>query len=153
MGILKCKSKIQEGKASSPIPMLTEYKATYTGFEMAVVDLISIHREEKGLKGKLQRNDTLSSIALQHSQNMAFKHEISHKDFPKRVVLAQQLASIDWLGEIIAGRYGTAKGVVNAWIRSEKHHEIMLSDKAKRIGISAEMSTNARLYITVLFSD
>ena len=69
--------------------------------------------------------------------------------------------------EIVAGAYGTAKGVLGkepiidengiiieegtGWIGSEKHRKAIEWKEAKEYGISVEKGTHNRLYYTVIF--
>ena len=97
---------------------------------------------------------------------MAFVKKASHDDFPRRSLQCMNFANAKSMKEIVAGGYGTAKGVVGkepiidgiiqlkegtGWLGSDGHRKAIEWKEAKEYGISIEKGTNNQLYYTVIF--
>lgn len=119
-------------------------------FEGEVISLIKAHRKSKGLKS-LRNNLLLNKIATIHSKHMASNKKASHSKFPERDYKCRVYANAKKVKEIVAGGYGTAKGVVNGWLKSEAHRKAIEWPEAKEYGISIEQDANNRNYYTVIF--
>ena len=127
-----------------------------------------IHNRRKANALRLVRNNTLlNRIATIHSKHMAKAKKASHDNFPERDRNCRIYAHSKSMKEIVAGGYGTAKGVLGkepivgatgiileegtGWIGSEKHKKVIEWKEAKEYGISIEKGTNNQLYYTVIF--
>ena len=99
----------------------------------------------------LIQDRTLNRIATSHSKFMAKNEEASHKNFPRRSMWCRRYADAKQSKEIVAGGYGTPKGVFNGWYNSEGHNKVMRWAEATHYGVSVEKGLNNHLYYTVIF--
>ena len=134
------------------IPQLPEFieGESIDDFEENVIGLIQIQRESKGLK-LVKENSMLNRIATIHSKHMASEKKASHHNFPWRDNQCRVYANAKKVKEIVAGGYGTAIGVVKAWLNSEEHRKAIEWKEAKEYGISIEKGSDNRFYYTVIF--
>lgn len=146
--MFKCCKK-PKGKESFNIPKIETTKDNFSDFELDVLELVNYHRRKKGLQ-MLLFNFPLASIALSHSKYMVSVGRASHDNFPIRNAQVIKQLNTTWLGECVAYGFGTAKGVVNNWIKSEGHRKILESEKAKRFTISIIKDHKNRNYFTLL---
>jgi uncharacterized protein YkwD len=122
-------------------PLLGAYDA---GFEQAVVEMVNQERANEGLP-PLKLMDDLVSAARYHAQDMAedryFDHH-THDRIDEELVLACNWSDrvrayyTGWagLGENIACGYTSPENAMNAWMRSEGHHDNLLGNY-REIGI------------------
>jgi len=109
-------------------------------------------RTSKGLS-RLSSNDILSSIAQQHSENMASgKVKFGHDGFSKRYANAQKQLAVKYVAENVAYGVSTGEDAVKLWINSEGHRKNMLGSYAK-IGIGIAKDKQGRFFYTQVFSD
>jgi uncharacterized protein YkwD len=52
--------------------------------------------------------------------------------------------------EVIAGNYGTAKGVVNGWMKSESHHNAIMSMRYDACAIHSKWDVSEKRFIDVM---
>ena len=153
-------------KPKEEIPQLPDFieGESIDDFEAHVIDLIQEHRTSIKLS-VLGNNKMLNRIATIHSKHMASENKASHKDFPERDYKCRIYANAKKVKEIVAGGYGTAKGVIGkepyidengeliekGWLGSELHRKAIEWKKAKEYGISIEKGSDNRFYYTVIF--
>jgi uncharacterized protein YkwD len=134
-----------------PEKMYPMDKSTYEKQEIEIIGLINEHRKSKALS-LLKVSDTISSVALSHSKYMAATGQVNHSGFNSRSSYLRWFNKYHYVGETIAYNYATARGVVNSWLESQKHKEIMERKEITRIGIAIEMDRSGRSYYTLIVS-
>ncbi len=102
-----------------------------------VLSLTNAVRQNAGL-APLQLNETLSTVAQSHSQNMAINDFFDHVD-PSGDRSPQRVAAANYgyraTAENIGAGYRTAEGVVNAWLKSPSHSANIFNPALTEIGI------------------
>lgn len=95
-------------------------------------------------------DDTHYTLALQRNNDNINSDEITHKDFP--IVFKYLIDSgQEWAGENLAYGYSTTEGVLNAWIKAERHNTNLLREDWIYVGIKVTKYNN-RKYYCILFS-
>ena len=151
-----CIFKKKKKKPTIEIPELPKFieGEKLDNFEQDVIDLILDHRRNKGytsFKPNFKNNTLLNRVATIHSKYMAKEKKASHDGFPNRDLQCRVYAQAKSMKEIVAGGYGTAQGVVNAWLKSDGHRKAIEWKQAKEYGISIEKGLDNRFYYTVIF--
>lgn len=86
----------------------------------------------------------LMRVARSHSATMLRRDVLTHGDFGSR--MRRSGARGPRFGENLAwgsGRYGTARSIVQSWLRSPGHRANLLRPGFRRIGIGARVGTFA----------
>jgi uncharacterized protein YkwD len=108
-----------------------------TTYQNQVITLINQQRASRGLPA-LSTNALLTNAATTHTVDMAsnnfFSHTGSDGSQPGDRITAAGYNWITW-GETIAAGYQTPADVVNAWMQSQGHSEILLSTDYEDVGI------------------
>ncbi len=125
-------------------------KIQYSTIELEILDLVNAHRQNIGLQ-TLKTLDIVSSVAEGHTNYMIQTGQISHDNFPKRSETLIKNAKAKSVGENVAYGFGSAKSVVNGWLNSESHREVIESTKYTHFGISTECNSEGRNYFTQMF--
>ncbi|MDO5968917.1 CAP domain-containing protein [Flavivirga aquimarina] len=115
-----------------------------------ILDLINKHRSEKGKS--ILKKDTLyaTAYAVKHSKYMISTDNVSHDFFYFRSNGLKSKGVID-VSENVAYGYSSAQTVVNAWLKSEAHREVIEGDFSN-IGFGVlKSSLKDRYYFTTLF--
>ncbi len=143
---------LRKKKPKIEIPQLPDFieGQEIDSFELEVIRLIHDYRLSKDLILAVN-NTLLNRIATIHSKHMASNKKASHDNFPERDYKCRVYANAKKVKEIVAGGYGTAKGVVNGWLKSEAHRKAIEWNEAKEYGISIERGADNRFYYTVIF--
>lgn len=117
--------------------------------EIEILDLINDYRMSIGLD-LLDDMSVVKSVANSHTGYMVDKDVVSHDNFYTRSNYLKANAGAKRVTENVAYGYGTAKGVVNAWIKSESHKANLEGDFTN-FDISAEKNEDGRWYFTNIF--
>lgn len=125
-------------------------KIQYSTIELEILDLVNAHRQSIGLK-TLNSLDIVSGVAEGHTNYMIENGQISHDNFPERSEALIKSAKAKAVGENVAYGYGSAEAVVNGWLNSEGHREVIESTKYTHFGISTESNSEGRNYFTHIF--
>ncbi|WP_053227867.1 CAP domain-containing protein [Solirubrobacter soli] len=114
----------------------------------AVVCLHNEERAERGLRS-LRADTRLRRAAAGHSDEMVEESYFAHdsadgSDFVDRILAARYVARNDGysLGENLAwgtGNLSTARGVVDAWMRSSAHRANLLKKAYRDIGVGIRL--------------
>lgn len=131
------------------------YPADNANREQETLSLINAQRRDHSLPA-LATASELTQAARRHSQDMAdsgvFSHTGSDGSRPGERI---EDACYDWTawGEIIAAGYTTPESVVNAWMNSDGHRAIILSDDYLDFGAGyvRDSGSNYGYYWTVDF--
>ena len=109
--------------------------------ESTLLRQINLVRREHGLHA-LAYDPTLARAALSHSQHMAATDTFAHGAFATRMVRFHVRGPI--VGENLAwgtGSYGTARGIVDAWLKSPEHRANLLRPGYRRVGLGEVTAT------------
>ena len=129
---------------------INETKSEYTDIELEILDLVNDYRVSKGLNALLKL-DIISSIALTHTNYMVETGEVNHANFPQRHENLIINAGAKLVGENVGYGYSSAKGVLNAWKKSEAHIGIIENEDYTHFGISTEQNSKGRNFFTHVF--
>jgi uncharacterized protein YkwD len=102
-----------------------------------IVSLTNAFRQQNGL-APLTLNNSLTTAAQTHSQNMALQDFVSHTGKDGSSVAERVTATgYDWsvVAENVAAGYPTAADVVQGWINSPGHRENLLNTSVTQIGV------------------
>jgi len=129
---------------------LNETKVTYTSIELEILNLVNDHRISIGLNS-LEKLDIISSVALTHTTYMVSTGSVDHYNFPQRQENLAINANAKSVGENVAYGYNSAKGVVDAWLKSDGHRALIENENYTHFGISTEKNSEDRNYFTQIF--
>jgi hypothetical protein len=109
-------------------------------------DLLSLVNQERSSRGlnTLSRSDRLTSIARNHSEEMASSGDLHHNDN-----LPSEVGSYSELGENVGAGFD-AEGVHDAFMDSSGHRANILGPTTQ-IGIGAMRDENGYLWVTEVF--
>jgi uncharacterized protein YkwD len=114
-----------------------------------ILTLVNDHRVSIGLPIIEKDQRYASAYAVEHTKYMIDLKQISHDNFSERSsALKAQGAKI--VGENVAYGYDTAEGVVNAWLNSPGHKDI-IEGSYTHSGFGVILSPDGRYYFTQLF--
>lgn len=129
---------------------IKETKITYSPIETEILILINEYRTEKGLS-TLSKLNLISTVAETHTTYMVETGKVNHDNFPERhEALVNNVHAIS-VGENVAYGYNSAESVVNAWLKSDHHREIIEDSEFTHFGISTKNDVNGRNYFTQIF--
>ena len=123
---------------------------TYSPIEYEIVYLVNQHRESIGLNS-LNTFNLASREADNHTSYMLEVGEVSHDNFGKRSKYLIENANAISVAENVAYGFSSAEGVVNAWLKSEKHKATIENPSFTDFGISTEANELGRNYFTNIF--
>ncbi|PCI08341.1 MAG: hypothetical protein COB73_07090 [Flavobacteriaceae bacterium] len=127
-----------------------EAPISYTEIEFEIFDLVNDYRESIGV-ARLNILNTISLEAIPHTDYMLTKGEASHDNFELRYLNLRRKANAIKVSENVAYGYSTAQSVVDAWLRSPSHKEIIESAEFTDFGISTKANTDGKNYFTHIF--
>jgi len=127
-----------------------ESEISYTEIESEILELVNDHRVNIGVN-KLNTLNIISTEAIPHTNYMLSKGEASHDNFEDRFLNLRMNADAVKVSENVAYGYSTAEAVVNAWLRSPHHKEIIEDEEFTDFGISTKANTEGRNYFTHIF--
>ena len=118
-------------------PEVNNGETNASQFELKVLELVNSERVKNGLK-KLELDEALSTVARNHSMDMAKNNYFSHTNLKGQSPfdrLKSAGISYSYAGENIASGQTTPEAVVNAWMNSEGHRKNILNSNFNKIGI------------------
>lgn len=127
---------------------LTNIPASKT-IEIEIMELINNHRISIG-KNPLTAMGIIKSVAFTHTDYMVEIDQVNHDNFYQRKNSLIQNAGARTVSENVGYGYSTAGAVVNAWLNSPSHREI-LEGNFTDFEISAEQNSEGRWYFTNIF--
>ena len=117
--------------------------------EVEVLELINSHRINIGLT-PLTGMNTIKAQAYGHTDYMIENDEVSHANFYQRKNnLINQVGAVS-VAENVAYAFSTPESVVNAWLNSEGHKNVIEGDYTN-FDISAEKDEIGKWYYTNIF--
>ena len=117
--------------------------------EVEILELINDHRISLGLN-LLKDMSTIKAQAFSHTDYMVDKNAVSHDNFYQRKQNLESRIGAVKVGENVAYAYSSAESVVNAWLRSDGHRNVIEGDYTD-FDISAEKDINGKWYFTNIF--
>lgn len=125
--------------------------AQETDWQMAdeILYFINEHRASMGLPALQRDRQYASAYAVDHTQYMIEKHQISHDNFGVRAQALKDRGAAS-VGENVAYGYSTAESVVNAWLNSPTHRQVMEGNYT-HTGFGVMQNDNGQYYFTELF--
>ena len=129
---------------------ITDVKQEYSKLELDILNLVNMHRETKGIQA-LEKMNIVSSVALTHTNYMVETGKVDHFNFPERHENLVLKAEAQMVGENVAYGFNSSKGVVEAWLQSKEHKEIIENDAYTHFGISIGKDLENRNYFTQIF--
>ncbi len=128
----------------------TKVVVSYTTIEKEIQALINQYRSSLNLS-ELKLQDIITEKADEHSDTMIKDGVASHKNFGERAAYIKNTLGADDVAENVGVNYNSAQGIVNAWINSDGHREV-LEDNFTHIGVSAKKDADGNYYYTTIFS-
>jgi uncharacterized protein YkwD len=122
----------------------------YNALENGVLDQINAYRNSIG-SSTLKKLDIVSYVATSHTEYMVETGNVDHTGFDKRQQDLVENAGAKSVGENVAYGYKTADAVVDAWLNSDSHRELIENKNFTHFGISTEKNAQGRDYYTLMF--
>lgn len=128
----------------------TSLVVNYSDIEYEILDLVNQHRQDLGLN-PLDVLNVVSKEAISHTNYMLNKGEPSHDNFQIRYANLRNAVNAKNVSENVAFGYRSAQAVVNAWLNSAKHKEIIENKDFTDFGISTKSNDEGKNYFTHIF--
>jgi uncharacterized protein YkwD len=115
--------------------------------EAKIIRAMNKVRASHGLP-RLRTSSGLARAADAHSKVMKRTNTVGHGDFSRRI---RRYVRVRRVGENIAWASGcSAQKIVNMWLNSAPHRQVMLSGSFRRIGVGKR--GGSRCYVTADFA-
>ncbi len=121
-----------------------------TDMSVQILELVNIHRKSLGLSTLKMDTQYSSAFAVNHTQYMIEKEQISHDNFGYRSEGIKYYVGAQVVGENVAYGYDTAEKVMNAWLKSPGHRAI-IEGNYTHTGFGVMKCDEGRSYYTELF--
>ncbi len=115
-----------------------------------ILNLVNEHRLSLGLNTLTIDTKYSSAFAVEHTEYMIEKEQINHDNFNYRSEGIKYHSDALAVAENVAYGYDTAEAVVNAWLNSPGHREI-LEGTYTHTGFGVMTCDKGRKYFTQLF--
>ncbi len=144
------KEEMIEEKVQITMPDLAIANETDWDLAYKILGYINDFRTNMGLEPLSMETTINTALAVSHSEYMEEQERISHDNFIERAtVLGSQGAQA--VGENVAFGYSSAQEVVNAWINSPSHRDVLEGNYTHAgIGIVEDDFQSTLKYITFL---
>jgi uncharacterized protein YkwD len=130
------------------LPVVLNYE--YSPVELETMTLINNYRVSIGLNA-LEKINHVSYKSEEHDNYMIANNVVNHDDFMARSENIIKTLGAKKVSENIAYNYNSAKGALDAWLKSEEHKKTIEGDFT-HFGISVrENPINGRKYYTNIF--
>jgi len=114
-----------------------------------ILDLINNHRQSIGLNTLVMDQGYASAYAVDHTDYMIAVSQINHDNFHLRSKALKDRGAVK-VGENVAYGYEDATSVVNSWLNSPSHREI-IEGNYTHSGFGVFKNEKDRYYFTQLF--
>ena len=101
-------------------------------FVEQLMALVNDYRLAQGL-APLRPAAELLALAVEHSDDMASQHVLTHDGFRARYARSGSKVCVENLG----WNHRTAQALLEGWRQSPSHHRNLLNPKVERVGIAA----------------
>ena len=125
--------------------------AQETNWEIAnrILDLVNQHRVSVGLATIQADQQYASAYAVDHTKYMIDMNQINHDYFSVRSAALKDRGALH-VGENVANGYSSAEAVVNAWLNSPSHLDI-IEGNFTHSGFGVVPNDNGTFFFTQLF--
>ena len=113
-----------------------------------ILDKINIHRASINLTPLIMESGLTAHLAAQHCNYMIHQGRISHDNFADRARILSNYGA-EAVGENVAFGYTSAHEVVNAWLLSSTHKDV-LEGNYTHIGVGATPDEYGDLYFCAI---
>ncbi len=117
--------------------------------EIEILELINNHRISIGLNA-LNNLNTIKAQAYGHTDYMIKEQQVSHDNFFDRSRSLKSNPGATAVAENVAYAFSSAQSVVNAWLNSDGHRDVIEGDFTN-FDISAEKDDAGKWYYTNIF--
>ncbi len=118
-------------------------------FADQVLDLVNQHRTSIGLETLKKDRQYASAYSVEHTKYMIKKEKISHDNFNVRSKALKDRGA-ETVGENVAYGYTNAEELVNAWLNSPSHRNI-IEGPFNYSGFGILKNNKGQYYFTQLF--
>lgn len=132
------------------IEVINTANVSYSAIETEILNLVNDHRISIGLSS-LSTLNIISGVADGHTNYMIEVGDVNHDNFSQRSQTLINEASAKSVGENVAYGFTTAQGVVNGWLNSEGHRDIIENPDYTHFGISTDANSENKNYFTQIF--
>ena len=145
---VSCSTEDSSNETDSKLPIVTVYE--YSPLEIETMTLINNYRVSIGLNA-LEKINHVSHKSEEHDHYMITNNVVNHDAFVERSDnIIKSLGALR-VSENIAYNYNSAKGVFDAWMKSQGHKE-NIEGNFTHFGLSIrENPVNGRKYYTNIF--
>ncbi|MCX2968141.1 MULTISPECIES: CAP domain-containing protein [Streptomyces] len=137
---------------AAPAPVSAEWTGDAARSGSRVVELVNAHRAEAGC-GALRPDGALDAAADAHSAHLAERRVLSHRGAGgSRVFQRARAAGYEAgrLGETLADGHGDAAAVVDAWLGSPEHRDIILDCGYRDVGVGVTRGETSTWWVQVV---
>lgn len=124
--------------------------AKETNWQMAneILQIVNNYRNSLGLPALNRDQQYASAYAVDHTQYMIEQNKISHDNFPVRSIALKNRGAAS-VAENVGFGYETAQDLVNAWINSAGHQQV-LTGNYTHAGFGVIENDRGNFYFTLL---
>lgn len=127
-----------------------EVPYAYSVLEQEVSFLVNSHRRTLGLSPLIMLNESSLQSQKQVKHMIAFKH-LCHDNFSDRYDYLMATVDAKRIGENTAFGFETASSVLNNWLKSYTHRNIIEDPLFTHFGISIKKGADANNYFCQIF--
>ena len=132
----------------------SEYESTLVlletkAIEVETLEIINAYRDSLSLS-ELEYMPLIKSVAHSHNLNMIEIHQISHNGFGLRSGYLKSKTGALTVSENVAYGYSDAQAMVNAWLNSPTHKEV-IEGNSTHFDISIDSGGLGGKYATIIF--
>lgn len=129
---------VYSGQLLEPaLPSEDKWRMIESGTEQEIFDITNVLRSRNNLQPLLW-DETTAKVAYEHSKDMAENNDFSHTS-KKYGSLADRLkaakVSYQTSGENIAANYTDGPAVVEGWLNSKTHRDVLLNKNFTHLGV------------------
>lgn len=122
---------------------------TFIEKEYQILEKINEYRRVYGLQS-LELVEHISSISSEHNWYMIQNNKVGHDNFPQRAQSIKSTFGGIRVSENLAYNIKSANAIVNAWINSNLHNQVLLAEFT-HVGIPVTYSSENKPYCTAIF--
>jgi uncharacterized protein YkwD len=132
------------------IEKVNDIQKQYSEIDLEILNLVNDFRNSIDLNS-LEKMNIISSVAETHTDYMVQTGLVNHDFFLERQESLMKSVQAISVAENVAYGYKTAQDVVNAWLKSDLHREVIENPRFTHFGISSEKNNEGRLFYTQIF--
>lgn len=128
----------------------SENEMTAIEFENDLLTQINSYRISKNLP-ELKVSDAAAYYSEKHNNYMISVGDTSHDNFKMRSDELFKKSEAVYVGETIAFGFNDPKILLNGWLNSKRHREVIDFKEFSHVGISVTPNKSGRKYVTAIF--